>query len=169
MEVNVRILKAFSITTLWLAPVLSAAQTPRTAQWPLDSGSRVKVLSPLFGQRSGIVVSTVADTLTFRPRRDAASIAVAAPSIAKLEVSSGTYRYGAIKGLAFGFVAGAVVGAVLGAATYSPSSCQEFCLLDRGGSAGLAAGLLGITGGLVGLLIGAAPHDKWVPVALPSR
>ena len=159
-----RVHKSFWVV-IGLVPALAAAQTTVAPAWPLDSGARIRVLSPMFGSRVGAVLSNTADTLTFRPERESKTFAVATANIRKLDVSQGQ-RTNAVKGMGIGFLVGAVTGAVLAGATYS---CDGYCVFDQGAAIGVGAGFLGLAGGLVGLMAGASPKDTWVPVALPGK
>ncbi|HJQ12568.1 MAG TPA: hypothetical protein VJ840_16160 [Gemmatimonadaceae bacterium] len=158
--------------TTSLATSSAIAQTSPTIAWPVDSGSRVRIVAVGIGDRArvGTLVSTSPDTLVVNERKSTA-FTVAAPDVVRLEVSRGTRTYRA-KGTLIGLLAGAAGGALLGTATYSPAKCTtgEWCL-DMGQEFAAAGGaVLGaIVGTLVGYSIGASPRDIWEAVPLPSR
>jgi len=152
-----------------MAPGAAAAQANASIEWPVAVGSRVRILSPVLGdeRKTGTVAASAADTLLFRPARDASAIPLTTPNIVKMDIASGTHTRKA-KGALLGFVIGAGVGAVLGAATYKKQK-DCFCIVPdtRSFDAALGGVLLGIVGTGVGLIIGARDTDTWVPVAIP--
>ena len=162
---------AFSVTLLTRT---AATQTSPDVKWPVDSGTKVRVLVVGLGSgvRRGTLVSTTTDSITVEPV-SAGSFSVGLDQIKSLHVLSGSHTNKA-KYTMVGLLVGALTGAVLGAATYSPSKCDPsvtFCVdvFDRGASAAMGAVLLGGVGGLVGLMAGASPKETWTSVSLPSR
>lgn len=161
------------IIVVGLVPGLAAAQNAPGAEWPLDSGSKVRITSPAFGlsPRVGLLVSTAADTLFVRHAKKDSTMAIAVPNIARLEVSRGTHTRKA-KGALIGLLIGGVAGAVIGAASYSPASCNaDTWCFDFGPEFGTTVlGVLGAgVGTLIGAIVGSSPTDTWVPVTIPAR
>ena len=156
-----------------VAANVAAAQTAPVKDWPLDTGSKVRVLSPALGPsfQSGYLMSKATDTLVIRPQKGAA-FSVSTNQITTLQVVRGTHTNKAKYSL-IGFVLGALGGAVIGAATYSPAKCTEgtFCIDLASRSFDTAAGaiLLGGVGTLVGFVAGAVPKENWISVPLPTR
>jgi hypothetical protein len=157
-----------------MIPGFAAAQAPR-AEWPIAPGSRVRIVSAVFGdqRQTGIVAASTTDTLVFRPAaRDASPIAIAIPNIAKIEVASGTHTRKA-KGALVGLLIGAGAGAIIGAATYKkPKPCGcffDFSEDSRGFETALGAFLVGTVGAIAGAVVGSHPTESWVPVAIPRR
>jgi hypothetical protein len=157
-----------------VAPSLAVAQAPLIPAWPVTAGSRVRIYSPVLGDRyqTGSVVSATSDTLVFLPAKEATSTSIGTPNIVKMDVSHGTHTH-KWKGALLGFVLGTGVGAALGAATYKPPRCSngEWCIdmFGRQGDAAIAGVLGGLLGTVGGLMIGSRQTDTWVPVAVPNR
>lgn len=155
------------LVALCLAPMgLAIAQSGRT-QWPLDSGSRVRIQSPIFGGRTqeGTVVSTRADTLNFRPEFTPVSTAVGLHDITGIDVLQGTHsRKG--KGALLGFALGAGIAAGVSAMSWKKTSGFDF---GRAGDAAFYAVPGGLVGAVVGMLVGAQKTENWVQVRLPHR
>ena len=149
-----------------LAPV-EVAMAQSGAQWPLDSGSRVRIQSPLFNGKTqqGTVMSTGADTLNFRAGLGTVSTAVGLNDITSIDVLQGTHTR-AGKGALIGFALGAGIAAGIQAATWKKTTTFDF---GRGGDAAMVAVPGGLVGGLVGLLFGARETETWVHVNLPNR
>lgn len=163
-----RILSAVAL----ILPGIMGGQTP-SPEWPIATGSRVRIFSPVLGdqRQTGVVAASTTDTLVFRPAaKDATPIAIATPNIARIEVASGTHSRKA-KGALIGFLVGAGAGALLGAATYKPQPCRGFCFFEdsRGFEATLGGLLGGVAGTITGAIIGSRQTDSWVPVAVPRR
>jgi hypothetical protein len=153
------------LVALCLVPTVSVmAQSVRT-QWPLDSGSKVRIQSIIFGDtQTGTLVSTQADTLHFRPGFGTATTAVGLHDIASIDVFQGKHSR-KTKGALWGFVLGAGFAAGFEAATWKETSGFDF---GRGGDAALMALLGGLIGGVVGLLLGAHETENWARVKLPT-
>ncbi len=159
-----------------LVPALASGQAAQAPDWPISASSRVKVLSPVFGDRleTATVVSSSSDSLVLQlMRKDAKSVALSTANIARLEVARGQHT-STRKDALIGLLVGAGSGAILGAATYQKPHCKNpgWCGggfdLNRGGSAALVGGLGGILGALAGAVLGARETDSWVVVALPA-
>jgi len=158
-------------------PALAPAQTPANPEWPVQAGSRVRILSPVFGDKrqTVTVVSSTADALVFRLSGQAASQTLSSGAISGMEISTGSRAHKA-KGALIGLVAGAAVGGILGYATWQRPTCKDpnnsilGCLaidFGRGGDAAFAAGAGGILGTIAGALIGTHQTDTWVAVTVP--
>jgi hypothetical protein len=151
---------------LCLVPMGIATAQSVNARWPLDSGSRVRIHSPIFtdNTQQGTVMRTEADTLRFRPWRVTASTGVGLRDITGIDVYQGTHSR-KTKGALIGFILGGGIAAGIAAATWKPSASFDF---GRGGDAAFAGLFGGLGGGLVGFLVGAHETDTWVPVKLPT-
>ncbi len=155
------------LVALCLVPAGIAIAQSASAQWPLDSGSRVRIHSPVFSDnpQQGTVMATQGDTLMFRPWRGTASITVGLRDITRLDVFQGTHsRKG--KGALIGFLVAGGIAAGVTAATWKKTANFDF---GRGGDAALVGVPVGLLGAVVGMLIGARETDTWVPVRLPNR
>jgi hypothetical protein len=155
-----------------VAPTPAAAQTGVVPDWPIDAGTRVRIVSPVLGTRpaTGRVVSATPDTLMLLRDKQSTSMAIGTPSIVKVEVARGTHSNKAKVSL-MGLLVGATAGALIGAAVYTPSECNLICVepVGRGGVA-VAGGVLGGVGGaIIGAFVGRRQTDTWVPVAVPGR
>lgn len=118
-----RILHVF--LALCLVPMEIATAQSVSTQWPLDSGSRVRIQAPIFSDKTqqGTVTSTQADTLRFRAWRTTASTAVGVKDISRIDVFQGTHSR-KIKGTVIGFALGAGLAAGITAATWKkPTNC----------------------------------------------
>ena len=157
-----------------LVPALVAAQrSPSVPDWPLTPGLRVRILSPVLGDRpqTGNVVSATSDTLVFTPAKESFTTALSTPKISRVDVAQGTSTH-KLRGSLLGFLAGAGSGLIIGSATYKPPKCDPdvWCLdmFGQGGST-VAGGVLGaLFGTITGLLIGSHETDNWVQVTVPS-
>lgn len=144
---------------------VAKAQSP-AAQWPPDSGSRVRIQSPIFSSKAqqGTVISTRGDTLLLQPALGTATTAVGLRDITSIEILSGKHSRKA-KGALLGFVLGAGSAAAYAAATWKRSNGFDF---GRDGDAAIMAVPGGLVGGLVGLLVGARETESWMRVKLPN-
>ncbi len=105
-------------------PALSDAQAGPIPAWPIAPGSRVRVLSPVFGdqKQAGHVVSTTSDTLVFLPAKQSTSIAIGTPYIFAIDVANGTHTKK---------LTDALVGLLIGAGGDMRLACGELaCVLD---------------------------------------
>jgi hypothetical protein len=151
-------------------PAIASAQTEASVSWPVTPGARVRILSPLLGERKeiGTVVTTGPDTLFFRQSAQGETRALTTAMITAIDVASGK-RTRKMKGAIVGFLAGTVLGGILGSAVgkeaencdycFNPSTRAEFTLIF--------AGLGGALGAGVGTLVGMRQAEIWVPVAIP--
>jgi len=157
-----------------VAPTLSAAQSPLIPTWPVTAGSRVRISSPVLGDKLqvGSVLSATSDTLVFLAAKQSTSTAIGTPNIVGMDVARGTHT-SKMKGSLMGFLLGAGSGAALGAATYKRPKCDPdvWCLdmFGQGGQAAVGAILGAVSGTMLGLIIGSRPTENWVPVAVPGR
>lgn len=166
----IRVLIALAL----VAPTLPA-QSSTIPAWPVASGSRVRVSSPVLGddRQVGVAVSATQDTLSFQRENQPAYTAIATPDIRQLDIAQGTHTRRLTGGL-LGFLVGAASGAAIGAATWKQPSCSGGVLLcgflDTRSSNALIGGVLGgVLGGVAGVLIGGRAVETWVPVAVPRR
>jgi hypothetical protein len=165
----VSMLYAISLTV----PALSPAQTPSSPERIVQSGSRVRILSPVFGDRTqtGTVVSSSPESLVFRLNAESPTQTLSTSTITRMDVSIGT-RAHKMKGALIGFATGALVGGAVAYATWQRPTCKDVnggfgCIafdFGRGGDAAFAAGGIGILGTFAGMLIGARHTDTWAPV-----
>ena len=154
-------------------PTLAPAQSPGSPEWPVQAGSRVRILSPVLGdeRQTVTVVSSTTDALVYRQNAQAAPQTLSRGVIARLEISTGTRAHKA-KGALIGLVTGAAVGAILGYATWQRPTCKDpnqpfgcFTIdFGPGGDAAFLGVFGGILGTIVGALIGIHQTDNWVPV-----
>jgi hypothetical protein len=154
---------------LCLVPTAIAAAQSRSAEWPLDSGSRVRIQAPIFAEKTqiGTVVRTQGDTLHFRAWPRTTSTAVGLRDITRIDVFQGTHSR-KLKGGLIGFALGGALAAGITAATWKKSTTIGLDF-GRGGDAAFVGVFGGLAGGLVGLLVGSQETDTWVPVRLPNR
>jgi len=159
-------------------PALASAQTAGNLMWPVQAGSRVRILSPVLGdeRQTVTVVSSTSDALVYRQNSQAAAQTLSSGAITRMEISTGTRAHKA-KGALIGLFAGAALGGIIGYATWQRPTCKDpnspfGCIaidFGRGGDAAFAGGLGGMLGTLVGALIGIHSMDTWVPVtAVPQ-
>ena len=157
-----------------VAPTLSVAQSPLIPTWPVTAGSRVRISSPVLGDKLqvGSVLSATSDTLVFLAAKQSTSTAIGTPNIVGMDVARGTHTSKA-KGAILGFVLGAGSGAALGVMTYKRPKCGPdvwcFDMFGEGGQAAVGAIFGAVSGTLAGLIIGSRPTENWVPVAVPGR
>ena len=149
------------------APRILAAQTSSDAEWTKFVGSRVRVtaLGLSTDRRTGTLVSGNNDSVTLLPGHAELPTSVRTSSITRLEIFRGSSTH-KLKGLLIGFATGAVVAGAVTAATWHPTGDFDF---GRWGDAGLIAVPGGLAGGLIGLLIGAVPLERWIDVPIPDR
>ena len=156
---------------IFSVPLIAQQQTLPESLLP---GNRVRVTAPQFFQKIkisqpskkiacvvGTVMATNADTLFLKVENQPESLIMSVPfaSLRKLEVSRGRQPQ-VLTGAGVGFVVGAAAGALL----FKGSS--EHDLSDRDARL-IGAGLLGISGTLIGAVIGANKRgDRWEEVPL---
>ncbi len=130
-------------------------------------GTRVRVSHPGEGTRTGTVVALTPDTLEVRLAGHAEASHVPLSQVTRLDVSLGKQRH-LIRAAGIGFIVGGVIGAVAGAA--DGSSCTgEFLCPGAGGGAVLGGVFVGSLGGIVGLIAGVVPSERWERVPLEAR
>jgi hypothetical protein len=153
-----------------VVPFPSRAQEASIPDWPIAAGSRVRILSPVLGDRQqiGNVVSATRDTLVFLPAKQSASTAIGTPNIVRIEIAKGKHTQMG-KGAAMGFLIFGGAFAFMANATYR--DCHPHCLwVTTRRSETLAAGVLGgLLGAFAGAAVGGRQTDTWVPVAVPVK
>jgi len=156
-------------TIALVTPLASGAQMAVNSTWPLASGSRVRILSPVLGdsKEQGTVISATKESIVFQQKSLNAPQSLGMSAISQIDVSQGTHSR-KLKGLAWGFAIGAGLAAGITAATWQKPKDCGFCMdFGRGGDSAIAAPFGGILGGVVGLLFGAMQTESWVPVDIP--
>jgi hypothetical protein len=158
-------------------PLVSFAQIPGGSERQLQSGSRVRILSPVFGdqKQTVTVVSSSPESLVYRLTTQSEPQTLSTASITGMDISAGSHS-NKLKGLLIGLATGAVVGGIVGYATWQRPTCKDpnggfGCIaidFGRSGDAAFAGGLGGIVGAFTGLLIGSRQSEVWVPVTVPA-
>lgn len=162
---------SISLVAIAIAASSAAGQSPEPARWPVDSGSKIRVIAPEVSRKPqvGKLVAFTPDTIVFRIGKDPTSTAVPVASLARLDVANGTHQ-SKLRDSMLGLFFGALAGAALGAATYKPPKCHDFCFdLGPGFDAAVAGTLGGIVGSIAGLIVGSHNSDTWMPVNVPRR
>jgi hypothetical protein len=160
-----------------MAPATGLSQMSAANDVQVDTGSRVRIASPVFGGKKQVatVVSFTPDTLVLRQGASTIYRSIATSDITALEVSTGTYsRKG--KGALWGLLIGAGAGAAIGYFSYKdPYPCTlgtsgcGFLDFGPGGTAAFSGALGGIAGALIGTLIGSRPTDAWAPATVGAK
>jgi len=145
---------------LFLVPQAISAQA-------VTAGTRVRVTHPGEGTRTGTVVGLTADTLEVRLAGHSEASHLPLAQVTRLDVSLGTQRRLA-RFAGIGFLAGGTLGAVTGALAESNCEGELFCA-GPGGGAIIGGAFFGAVGGIIGLIAGAVPSEKWERVPLESR
>jgi hypothetical protein len=152
-----------------VTPLLAGAQEAVNSSWPLATGSRVRILSAVLGDRKeqGTVVSTTKESIVFQQKSLNVPQTLGVNAISQMDISQGTHSR-ALKGAFWGlWIGGAVVAGITAATWQKPKDCG-FCMdFGRGGDAAMAGVFGGALGAVVGLLVGAMPTETWVPVDIP--
>ena len=143
-------------------PQLVSAQT-------LTPGTRVRFSHPGEGTRTGTVVALTPDTLEVRLPGRAEAAHVPLDQVTRLDVSRGMQRQ-LLRRAGIGFLVGAAVGAAGVAAEESGchASSGQFCL-GVGGGAIIGGMFYGSLGGVLGLVAGVIPSEKWERVPREAR
>ena len=154
-------------TALAAAPGIVTAQTSSDVEWTMFVGSRVRLTSQgLSSERTtGRLVSGNRDSVTLWPADVEFPRSIKTSSITRVEVFRGSSAH-KLKGLLIGFAAGAIIAGGLTAATWHPAGEIDF---GRWGDAGIIAIPGGLAGGLIGLLAGAVPRERWQEIPIPDR
>jgi hypothetical protein len=156
--------------TRWLtaAIIMIAVSGQLLAAQEIAPGTRVRITMP--GAREpgiGNVITTTEQTIVAR-LVTGDTIRVSPSNIARLEVTDGQSRHIWL-GAGIGFIAGAATGAILGAAVPPDPNCNFACDTKLLGEA-LGAALLGVTGTVVGGIIGAThTTENWRVIYFPGR
>ena len=148
------------LVALVMVPQVISAQS-------LLPGTRVRVTHPGEGTRTGTVVALTPDTLEVRLVGHAEASHMPLAQVTRLEFSLGRQRH-LMRGAGIGFLIGGTVGAATGAA--AGSSCDgEWLCPGAGGGAVLGGVFLGSVGGIIGLVAGVVPSERWERVPLDAR
>lgn len=153
---------AILLVAMLVFPQLVAGQT-------LAPGTRVRVSHPSEGTRTGTVVASTTDTLEVRLAGTSQSTHLPLAEVTQLDVSMGRQRH-VLTSTGMGLLVGATLGAVAGYAAGS-DDCNanvSFCL-TRGELALAAGSYFGYAGGVIGLVVGLFPREKWERVSLDAR
>jgi hypothetical protein len=134
----------------------------------LQRGSRVRFSHPGEGTHTGTVMAVSADTLEVLLPDRAETARLPLDQLNRLEVSYGMQRQ-MLRRAGIGFLVGGGIGAIGLAA--EESGCdrrRDFCLGTGGGA--LVGGIFyGAVGGVLGLVAGVIPSEKWERVPLQER
>ncbi|HKP15702.1 MAG TPA: hypothetical protein VJT85_06545 [Gemmatimonadaceae bacterium] len=153
---------SFLLVVVFLVPQLVSGQS-------IQAGSRVRVTHPGEGTRTGTVVALTADTLDVLLEGRSAAAHLPLEQVTRLDVSRGMEHH-VLRRSGIGFLVGAGLGAVTGAIAESDcSTAKEFICLGAGGGALLGGIALGAVGGVVGLVAGLAPSERWERVTVQPR
>lgn len=144
-----------------IAPQLVAAQS-------VAPGTRVRVTHPGEGKRTGTFVSLTDDTLELRFEGRSEPSRLPLDQVTQLEVSHGKQRH-LMRGAGIGFLVGGALGAATGAAAGSDCAPNEFMCPGAGGGAIIGGVFIGTFGGILGLVAGVIPSEKWERVVLQPR
>jgi hypothetical protein len=134
-------------------PQLAAAQT-------LVPGTRVRFSHPGEGTRTGTFVALTADTLEVALPGRTEPARVPLDQVTRLDVSHGMQRQ-LFRRAGIGFLVGGVAGAVGGAAAESGCKRTEDICFGAGGGAIIGGIFYGAVGGIIGLVAGVIPSEKW--------
>ena len=148
------------LVALVMVPQVISAQA-------LMPGTRVRVTHPGEGTRTGTVVALTPDTLEVRLAGHAEASHMPLSQVTRLDVSLGRQRH-LLRGAGIGFIVGGAVGAATGAAAESDCGGEMFCL-GAGGGAVVGGVFLGSVGGIIGLIAGVVPSERWERVPLAAR
>jgi hypothetical protein len=153
-----------------LVPAISGAQTQASVVWPVASGARVRILSPVLGDKKeiGTAVTATPDTLFFRQSAQGETRVLSTAMIAGIDVSAGK-RSSKMKGALVGFLAGAALGGIVGNVVGKEAENCDYCFnpSSRAELTMIVAGLGGALGAGVGAVVGMRQTDIWLPVAIP--
>jgi hypothetical protein len=152
------------------APLAVGAQEAVNSSWPLASGSRVRILSPVLGEKKeqGTVVSMTSESILFRQKSAQASQSLGVNAITQMDVSRGTHSR-KLKGAGLGFVIAGLASAAITAATWQkPKDCFMCMDFGRAGDSAFIGAFGGAVGAVVGLLVGARQTETWEPVYIPK-
>jgi hypothetical protein len=149
-----------------LLVLLAAVLVPQVASGQaIMPGSRVRVTQPGEGRRVGTVVQVTADSLEVRFADRTVPTHMAVGQLTRLDVSLGKERR-VMHRAGVGFFVGGGVGAALGAIGESDCDSSELFCLGAGGGALLGGIFLGAVGGVVGMVAGLSPSERWERVSL---
>jgi hypothetical protein len=150
----------------------AVAQSTTRPAMDLVPGSRVRITLPATKPFVGTLLGATSDSMRVQ-LASGSSVTLPTASLAAIELSTGVRRH-PYRGALIGFASGAVVGAAIGFATYRRTDCiddavaQVFCGFIDGTSREVTvvgdAGLAGVVGGAIGLVIGQSGRESWVRV-----
>jgi hypothetical protein len=130
------------------------------------SGDRIRLTTTVnaLDNRTGRVLTIRSDSLLLQVA-PAETLAVALAGVTRLEVSTGRRRY-ALRGAGLGSLIGGASGAVIG---YASGDDRGWCCFSAGGKAVIYGVGLGVTGLVIGTVVGALHvSDRWTSVPLGS-
>lgn len=154
-----RTIAAF-LVALSVIPQVTSAQA-------ITPGTRVRFTHPGEGTRIGTMVALTADTLEVRLAGQSEAAHVPLAQVTRLDVSLGKQRR-LMRFAGVGFIVGGALGAVTGGA--AGSSCTGEMLCPGGGGGAVLGGVFfGSVGGIIGLIAGVAPSERWERVPLEAR
>src|SRR4051812_29593650 len=148
------------------APLAVPAQEAVKSNWPVASGSRVRILSPVLGDQktTGTLVSGNRESILFQARSLETPQPLGVSAITQMDVLQGTHSH-KLKGAGLGFLIGGLGTAAIAAATWKkPKECFMCMDFGRGGDAAFAGAFGGAIGAVVGLLVGSHQTETWMPV-----
>ena len=145
---------------LFVVPQLVSGQT-------IAPGTRVRVSHPGEGTRTGTLVALTADTLEVR-LGGAESVHLPVAQVTRLDVSLGKQRH-LLRGAGVGFLVGGGLGALAGGAAGSSCAPHEWLCPGTGGGAVIGGVFFGSIGGVLVLIAGVIPTEKWERVGLQER
>jgi len=148
------------LSGLFIVPQALSAQN-------ITPGMRVRVTHPGEGTSTGTLVGLTADTLEVRLEGHSEASHMPLAQVTRLDVSLGKERRLA-RFAGIGFLAGGTLGAVTGALAESDCEGELFCAGPAGGAV-IGGVFFGAVGGIIGLIAGAAPSEKWARVPLERR
>src|SRR6476660_5825352 len=113
-----RLKRILCIAMVMTAALADAQETP-IADWPLAAGARVRILSPILGDREriGNVASATWHTLVFIPAKQSMATAIATPNIVRIDVAKGKHTQMG-KGAVMGFLIFGGAGAFMANVAY---------------------------------------------------
>jgi len=148
-----------------LAAQANPAADPERRVWVREMSSNGRYDRGVKGTLEGIA----GDTLFIRPNTGAPLFSVAPREGRQIFFSNGR-RSSAGRGALIGTGVGVVTGAIIGFAGGEDCSGGEWLCFDRGTMAAAGALVVGATGLVAGIIVGAfSSHEVWVPADGPVR
>jgi hypothetical protein len=146
---------------LLLLPQLSSGQA-------LPPGTRVRFSHPGEGTRTGTVVAFTTDTLEVRLPDRPEPARLPLDQVTRLDVSRGM-RHQPLTRAGLGLLVGGALGAAGGLTLASRDCGSQWGCANKTAPAILVGVGGGIVGGMLGLLSGAIPSERWERVPLARR